>query len=158
VSSRTPTSRTLEECKKRGWKAQVVEKWIPRMNVRKDVFGFGDVLVLDGKPGSLLVQACRGADSSTRTTKILEACAEDARSWLEAGNRIQVWGWAQRGPRGKRKLWGVRVVAIELSSDENIYACDICGGEKEGAEGWCPEGARMLAASAEKRLQAKEVA
>ena len=57
-----PTQRSLALCKKRGWRYAIVEKWIQATKRRVDVFGFGDILVLDGQPGSLLVQACAGGD------------------------------------------------------------------------------------------------
>jgi hypothetical protein len=28
-------------------------------------------------------------------------------AWLQCGGRFEIHGWARRGPRGKRKLWGV---------------------------------------------------
>lgn len=116
----SPTSRSLQECKRRGWPAYVTEKRIPQVNILKDAFGFGDVLVMDGQPGSLLVQACRTADMATRATKIKTACTEHAQAWLKAGNRVQVWGWAQRvhrnkdGSKSKVKRWTLRVVDVTL--------------------------------------------
>lgn len=108
----SPTSRSLEECRKRGWLAHVVEKWIPHTRRRLDAFGFGDVLVMDGRPGSLLIQATSTPNMAARVTKIREECAEAARAWLAAGNRIEVWGWAKRGKAGERKRWTLRTVEI----------------------------------------------
>jgi hypothetical protein len=82
------------------------------------LFGFGDVIALDGKPGSLLIQACITGDAPKRAKKILEECTEAAIEWLSAGNRIQVWGWAKRGARGKRKLWTLKRYSIELWGTE----------------------------------------
>jgi hypothetical protein len=42
----TPTQRALAECKKRGWQAQVVEKWIPHTRRRLDLFGVIDIVAL----------------------------------------------------------------------------------------------------------------
>lgn len=99
----SPTARTLKHCRELGWVADVVERFIPGARVRRDLFGFIDVVILDGKPGVLGVQACSTGDQSTRLAKI----GQEPRAglWLAAGNRVQVWGWAKRGPRGKRKLW-----------------------------------------------------
>lgn len=108
----SPTQRSLAECRKRDWLAHVVEKWIQRAMRRVDVFGFGDILVLDGLPGSLLVQACSDGDVSKRVAKIRGECWTAARCWLDAGNRIQVWGWGKKGARGARKLWTLRVVEV----------------------------------------------
>ena len=111
-----PTQRTLAYCRKRGWRVAVVEKWIPQTKRRIDLFGFGDLLALDGQPGSLLIQACAGGGApAKRVAKILDADhCEAACDWLAAGNRLEVWGWRKAGPKGKRKLWQVRRVAIVL--------------------------------------------
>lgn len=112
------TQRALAECKKRGWPAAVVEKWIPHTHQRKDVFGFGDLLVLDGKPGALLVQVTgdNGGDVARRVTKIATECSEKALAWIDAGNRIEVWGYGKRGAVGRRKLWTLRVVAVDAET------------------------------------------
>ena len=40
----TPTAHTLALLRREGYIAAVVEKWLPRVNLRQDVWGFGDVL------------------------------------------------------------------------------------------------------------------
>jgi hypothetical protein len=110
----SPTSRTLQKCKALGWLAYVTEKRIPKINILKDAFGFGDVLAMDGLPGSLLIQATSTPNMASRETKIREHCWDAATRWLDAGNRIQVWGWAKRGAAGKRKLWTLRIVEVTL--------------------------------------------
>lgn len=119
-----PTQRSLAHCRKLSLPAYVTEQWIPRANVRRDAFGFGDILVIDGLPGSLLVQACAGSSVAKRRTKILEQCADNAQAWLKAGNRISVWGWAQRthrnkdGTKSKVRRWTLRVVPVTLGDFE----------------------------------------
>lgn len=108
----SPTSRTLAECRKRGWRAQVVERWVPMTHRRIDLFGFIDLVVLDGKPGVLGIQATSSSNSASRVTKMRTECADALREWLEAGNRVAVWGWAKQGKAGKRKLWTLREVAV----------------------------------------------
>lgn len=122
-----PTAKTLAECRKRGWPAYVCEKWIPRVNIRKDAFGFGDVLVMDGLPGSLLIQATSEKGGvAKRVRKITDDCTEHARAWLEAGNRIECWGWGQKvhrnrdGSKSKVKRWTLRIVPVTLSDFEDI--------------------------------------
>jgi hypothetical protein len=114
MATKSPTQRTLEHCKKHGQPAYVTEKWVPGVNIRKDAFGFGDLLVIDGQPGSLLIQATVTDSMSKRITKIKEHCAEHAQAWLKAGNRLEVWGWAKRGAVGKRKLWTLKVTPLTL--------------------------------------------
>jgi len=91
--------------------------------VKKDLFGYGDLLVLDGLPGSLLIQCTSASNASTRVSKIKSL--DVARKWLSAGNRIQVWGWASRpvdeaqalllrGARKPKMSWQVRIVPVTL--------------------------------------------
>jgi len=115
MASASPTQRTLQECRKREWLCCVVEKWVPHARRRIDVFGFGDLLALDGEQGSLLIQATSTSNMGSRVTKIRKDCNAAARAWLEAGNRIEVWGWAKRGATGKRKLWTLRSVRVTLT-------------------------------------------
>ena len=116
----SPTSRTLDECRKRKWPACVVEKWLPKTNIRVDVWGFGDLLAIDDEPGSLLIQACVTGDAAKRVRKIREHCWANAQAWLRAGNRIQVWGWAKRGAAGKRKVWTLKVYDVELPEGNGL--------------------------------------
>jgi hypothetical protein len=101
--AKSPTSRTLEECRKRGWTAQKVEWWNAYAKIRIDLFGIIDIVVLDDAPGLLGIQATTSDNISARLAKIAES--KEAKLWLERGLRLEVWGWAKRGPRGKRKLW-----------------------------------------------------
>jgi hypothetical protein len=116
MASASPTQKTLAYCKSHGMLACVVERYVAPFGRpfghRLDVWGFGDVLVLDGQPGSLLIQATSGTNVSSRVAKIRLECSAAARAWLAAGNRIQVWGWAKQGAAGQRKLWSLRVVHV----------------------------------------------
>jgi hypothetical protein len=109
----SPTSRTLRECRKRGWMAYVCEKYSHHTRRRYDAFGFGDVLAVDpGRTGAVLIQATSGDNVASRVKKICGECSESAALWLSAGNAIEVWGWRKVGPRGKRKLWDLRTVVV----------------------------------------------
>lgn len=104
----SPTSRSLEECKRRGWRACVVERWMPQAGRRIDLFGFIDIVALDGEPGLIGIQATSTGNAPARVKKIREECWEAASDWLAAGNRVVVWGWSKRGLKGKRKLWRLK--------------------------------------------------
>ena len=125
-----PTARTLEECRRRGWTAGVVERWQPGFRKKKesaefeqipygtrvDFLGFADILVLDGQPGYLAIQACVSGSVAARLAK---AMAEpNLRTHLEAGNRFQVWGWreiwVETSKKTKRRQWVARKVAVYL--------------------------------------------
>lgn len=112
-ASTSPTKRTLAECRKRGWVAQVVERWNPHAKVRVDLFGVIDLLVMGG--GRILaIQACAGASHAARRDKVL--AEPRARQWVELGGALELWSWSMRGDRGARKLWTLRVEAFTAES------------------------------------------
>jgi hypothetical protein len=114
MAGASPTALTLQECRKRGWPATKVEYWNHAAKRRIDLFGFGDILALDGKPGSLIIQATTKANMSARCNKIERST--EAHAWLQAENRIQVWGWWKRPmKKGSKKLiWAVKFTTIKL--------------------------------------------
>jgi hypothetical protein len=115
AKAKSPTSRTLDECKRRGWTAGVVERHIPfprPQGTKIDLFGVIDLIAIrsalhGGRPGILGIQATSGTNHASRRTKIL---AEGrVREWVEAGGQIELWSWSPRGVAGKAKRWAVRV-------------------------------------------------
>ena len=107
----SPTARSLALLKSRGAIAAVVEKWNSFARIRVDLFGFLDIVALEpGKTGLLGVQACVTGDQSKRLAKI--ALNANVAPWLAAGNRVAVWGWSKKGPRGKRKTWQLSETTI----------------------------------------------
>lgn len=81
--SMSPTARTLKECRKRGWIAQVVEQTIPRTFIKRDLFGIIDVIAVtpskkaigglccvykqpyDAKPGEHTCDSCGTTNTVT---------------------------------------------------------------------------------------------
>jgi len=112
----SPTQRTLARLRKDGWTAQVVERWNPYAHIRQDLFGIIDILAIR-KDEILGVQATSGSNVPARVKKSLEEGRESLERWLLAGGHYEVWGWAKRGARGKRKLWTVRRVRFWLGPD-----------------------------------------
>ena len=106
----TPTARTLAECRKRGWTADVVERHV-RSFITKDFLGCIDVIALT-PDGFLGIQATSnsGGNHSARVAKI--QAEPRAREFVRAGGRIEVWSFAKRGPRGKAKRWTLRVEPV----------------------------------------------
>lgn len=129
---KSPTSRTLDECRKRGWTAQVVEHRVPRLHVTRDLFGVIDVVAIVteidtavsymfgeeprrvGKSTIGIQATASAAHHAHRRAKIL--AEPRARQWVEAGNRLELWSWAKQGARGKRKQWRLRVERFVISS------------------------------------------
>lgn len=86
----SPTQRSLAELRKRGYLAQVVEKWIAAVKRRQDLYGFIDILAI--RDDEILgVQATSGDHVAERVAKIAEH--EHVGAVRKAGIRIAVWGW-----------------------------------------------------------------
>lgn len=115
-----PSARSLKALRAAGYLAYVVERWNQYARVRQDFGGFADILAFGMDKGVLAVQATTGANVAARVSKLTrdEKVAPVVRRWLEAGNRLQVHGWAKQGARGKRKTWTLRVVEIPLDTPE----------------------------------------
>ncbi len=102
----TPTARSLKLLRDTGHIAGVVERWLPRVNRRSDLFGFADLLAVHRvEPGVLLVQATTLANVSARIRKAKGK--PELAVWLRAGQRFEVWGWYQRNGR-----WNVKRVEL----------------------------------------------
>lgn len=141
--SMSPTARTLAECRKRGWPAQVVERWNVHARVLQDLFGVIDLVAIvpptigeiTGRemPGAILgIQATSeqgGGHHANRRAKIL--AEPRARAWVEAGGRLELWSWAKRGGAGKRKLWTLRVEAFTSAS----WSATPAGSDTRGGAG-----------------------
>lgn len=106
MAKQSPTSRTLQECRRLGWIAQVVEHRVPRLWITRDLFGVIDVVALTDTGEILGIQACVGASHAARRDKILAELR--ALRWLECRGRLEVWSWTKQGAVGKRKRWTLR--------------------------------------------------
>lgn len=108
----SPTQRSLARARKLGWLPAVVERWNPHARIRQDLFGFLDLVALDGEPGLLGIQATSSSNAAARVRKIQDLESDAPRRWLEAGNRIEVWGW-KKLPNGR---WECQVRPIALDA------------------------------------------
>lgn len=102
--AKSPTQLSLEYLRKDGWLAEVVEKWIPGANIRKDLWGWCDIVALkDGV--TLAVQTTSLSNISARAKKIAES--ETISEVRKANWSIHLHGWAK-----KENRWQVKVVDI----------------------------------------------
>jgi hypothetical protein len=126
----SPTARTISLLRRRGYQADVVERWLPRVDRRRDLFGFGDVLAVHPRERTfLIVQATTVGHVRHRLDKA-RALPELA-GWLRAGGQFQVWGWAKRGKR-----WAVKIVAVQL---EDLAAVILeAPPRRRGGRKWVP--------------------
>lgn len=117
----SPTQRTIRALKDLGRICAIAEKWqmIPRHpagGVRKDLFGFIDVVSLDPERGIVAIQSC-GQSFADHYRKITDSeCTEAAIEWLKCGGSIELWAWrkvkVKRG--GKAMRWAPRVKEITM--------------------------------------------
>ena len=128
----SPTSRTLAVLRKEGLRCQVVERWVAQARRRVDLWGFIDIVAMEGKfvaitpelmipadTGSIIgIQVCAGASHAARRTKILKDCRHDAILWLACKGKIQIRSWSKRKHKlknGKKvDRWTERIEQITL--------------------------------------------
>jgi hypothetical protein len=101
----SPTQRSLKFMREKGFHAEVTERWIPGANVRKDLWGFVDILCLGADGVVVGVQSTSDSNVSARITKIAESPLVDR--VRKAGIRILVHGWKKVKGR-----WQVREVDV----------------------------------------------
>ena len=116
----TPTQRTIAYLKNQGIICGVVERWIPnpRMpggGIRRDLFGFIDIISISKADGIMGIQSC-GQDFSGHYKKITEEKADEVAAWLDSGGKLQLVSWrrvkAKRG--GKLMIWQPRIKEIKM--------------------------------------------
>ncbi len=102
----TPKSKKYFEAL--GYVGERVEYWESFSRRRKDLFGFGDLLMIHPESGvTLIIQVCATSSKSSRRKKILSIPL--ARQWLLAGNDIIIHHWEKVGNR-----WESTAVALTL--------------------------------------------
>src|SRR5262245_13988782 len=96
----TPTARSLALLRRSGFTADVVERWlrIPGKNVRRDLFGFADLLAVHPGDRVFLLVQCTGDTGGNVAARVKKATGRrELLDWLRAGGRFEVWGWSRRG-------------------------------------------------------------
>jgi hypothetical protein len=102
--SKSPTQLSLERLRSEGWTAECVERWIPGANVRKDLWGFVDIVSLRDDV-TMGVQTTSYSTVSARIAKIRDS--ELVAAVRKAGWRIVVHGWRKVG-----RAWTCREVDL----------------------------------------------
>lgn len=101
------TKPSVERLEAGGYVVQNVEVYLPWARRKRDFCNFADLLAFKaGEPGVLAIQTTSRDNISSRVRKCL--ANPHARTWLAAGNRLQVWGWF-RVQEGRRKVWHVSI-------------------------------------------------
>lgn len=96
----TPTARSMKLLREEGRTVVRVEHYHYFARVRMDLWGF-DLLWLKGHELGF-VQVTTADNAAARIKKLIELPTTMS---IAFHNVVEVHSWAQRGPRGKRKLW-----------------------------------------------------
>ena len=110
----TPTARSLALLREMGYACQVVEQFNRFSKTRLDLFGCIDIVAAHEDFGILGVQATTTSNAAAREKKAL--AEPRLLTWLLAGGKFTVHGWALRGKRGTRKLWTLSERKIDLGT------------------------------------------
>jgi hypothetical protein len=90
----SPTQRSLDALRKAAYLPAVVERFLPGVGIRQDLYGFLDIVAIRAdRPGVLGVQTTTLHNARARYLKLIAIPA--SRVWLLARNRIEVHGWAK---------------------------------------------------------------
>lgn len=93
MSSVSTLAMSRKQLESEGYLVDTVERWIPRINIRKDLFGFIDLLAI--REGEVLgVQATSASNVSSRINKIV--AHENLAKVRKAGIRLEVHGWGKK--------------------------------------------------------------
>ncbi len=89
----SPTSRTLKWLRDSGFAADVAERWVAQAGVRRDLFHCIDIVAIKAGEPILGVQSTVAGCVSARLAKARGI--PELRTWLAAGGRFIVIGWAK---------------------------------------------------------------
>lgn len=103
--SKSPTARALEELRKLGYPAWVVESKVPKTIITRDFMGWADIIYVTCV-SIVGVQVTTGAHHAVRKAKII--AEPRALAWINAGGLIELWSYTQKGARGEVKRWALR--------------------------------------------------
>ena len=102
----SPTQLTLKKLRAEGYQVEVVERWVPGINIRKDLFGFIDILgVKDGETIAVQSTSDNGGNVAKRVQKIADS--ENVAAVRKANWTLHVHGWKK-----VKNRWQCRVVDV----------------------------------------------
>lgn len=116
----SPTQKSLALLRAQGYTAEVVERWLPRANVRKDLFGFIDLVAMNGDH-LLAVQTTTLSSYQQHVTKLKEK--EDfLGTWLESAGKFEMHCWGEGRKAGKPyKRLRISLATISISKGKVVW-------------------------------------
>lgn len=109
--SRSPIQRSLKIMRARGYLAESVERFIPGANIRRDLFGFGDILAIRDNEIAT-VQSTDGSHLAARVRKI--AVHANFPQVCRARIRVLVHGWR----RDASRRWTLREIDMTTTKPQ----------------------------------------
>lgn len=91
-----------------GWTVTTVEQTIAHTFIKRDAYGFADLLACSPSRGIMLVQATGGDNMAARIAKTRGEPRHAV--WLASGGRIQVHCWMKRANKKQREC---RIMELE---------------------------------------------
>lgn len=115
----SPTQRTLKELRELGWDVDIAERNIPHAKLKKDLFGFIDILGMKGDY-LLAIQTTTGDHHADRDRKILASPL--APKWITEFRKLELWSWRKglSNGRGSRLVWKLRKKLYRKTDFTNI--------------------------------------
>jgi len=108
-----PVARSLNWYRAHGFRAYSVSRWVPQARRTVDFAGFADIIAFCHE--RKITIACQSTTTGNQSARVKKILAFDTpKEWIDAGNQIQVHGWALKGPRGTRKLWQLTITPITI--------------------------------------------
>lgn len=104
----SPTQKSLTKLRKEGFLVEITEHWNPHAGVRKDLWGFCDLLAIKGEE-IIAIQVTSTNNMQARVEKILKH--KNYIPIKKSGIKILVEGW-QKKKAGKRLLWESNIVEL----------------------------------------------
>lgn len=86
----------------KGWLIGVVERWIPYARIRKDLFGFIDLVAIDPEFNIYGIQATSQSNVNARINKIKNH--KNYERVKKSKMKIEVWGWKKKIVKGEEEF------------------------------------------------------
>ncbi len=103
----SPNSKAMKELKRLGFEAWVVESVIPHTFIKRDAFGWMDILAINGV-NTIGIQVTSGGGSkgeSNANARRLKVLAEPrALLWIKSGNLCEVWNFDATGALQREEI------------------------------------------------------
>lgn len=122
----SPTQLTMAWMKRRGFVAQIVERWNPFAKVRQDLFQVIDIVAVNERGDLIGIQVTTRGNMSSRENKVYASVG--AKYWATC-NYIEVHGWQKVGPR-----WTVKVCALEYAKNDGVWVTNVYEGDTRRKE------------------------